>query len=126
MPPSPLPKDRLPPAWSLTTDTPSSTGHQPTPQQNLGPDLDVHPPPNLEPRTPPNSELHPPAPAEMPIDDFLDMLMNGKRKRPSPVQPPLNQEPRPLPNPIQPPPNPEPRPLSNPIQPPPNPEPRPL
>lgn len=74
-----LPEERLPPASSLTTDTPSTTGHQPTPQQSPGPDLDVHPPPNPGP--------HPPAMAEMPINAFLEMLMEGKIKRtfPAPV-----------------------------------------
>jgi hypothetical protein len=73
MPPMPLPEEHLAPAWLWTTDRPSTTGHQPTPQQNPGPDLDVHLPLNPEP--------HPPAVAEMPIDDFLDMLMGGKIKR---------------------------------------------
>jgi hypothetical protein len=71
--PPPLPEEHLAPAWLWTTDTPSTTGHQPTPQQNPGPDLDVHPPLNPEP--------HPPAVAEMPVDDFLDMLMEGNIKR---------------------------------------------
>ncbi|KAF8490457.1 hypothetical protein F5888DRAFT_1741418 [Russula emetica] len=67
--PPPLPEEHLPQAWPLTTKT---TSHQPTQQQSLGPDLDVHPP---------NPEPRPPAAAEIPIGDFLDMLIKGKVKR---------------------------------------------
>jgi hypothetical protein len=88
--PMPLPEDRPPLASSLTTDTLSTTGHQPTPQQNLqpaqtlqqslGPDSDTYLPPNtLQPE--PNLEPHPPPAVEVPIDDFLEMLMEGKIKR---------------------------------------------
>jgi hypothetical protein len=86
-PPMTLPEEHLPPARTLTIDTPSTTVHQPTPQQSLGPDSDVHPPPNLEP--------HPPAADEMPTDAFLDMLMKGKIKRtfPAPVNP-VRMDPR--------------------------------
>ena len=115
-PPTPLPEEHIPPAPSLTADTLSTTGHHPTLQQSSGPVLDVHPPPNTEP--------HPPVVAEMPIDNFLDMLMTGRTQRPK-LRPPLYPEPRPLPAPMQPSPNLEPRPLPNPLQPPPNPEPHP-
>jgi hypothetical protein len=76
-PPPSLPEERLPPAWSLTTDTLSTTGHKTTPQQSSGPDLDVHPPPNPEP--------HPLTVAGMPIGESLEMLMKGLTK---PLQPP--------------------------------------
>jgi hypothetical protein len=76
-PAPPLIEEHLPPAWPLA-DKPSTTGHQPTPQQNSGPDLDV--------KLPPNPKPHPPA-AEIPVDEFLDMLMKGliKRTFPTPI-----------------------------------------
>ena len=76
--PPPLLEEHLPPTWSLTTDKPSTTGHQLTLQQNSGPFLDVQPPSNLEPH---------PAAAKISVDEFLDMLMKGliKRTFPAPV-----------------------------------------
>ena len=76
-PPLPPLEKYLPPALPLTTDKLSTTGHQPTLQQNLGPDLDV--------QIPPNPELHPPAATKMEVDEFLDMLMKGLIKRTFPA-----------------------------------------
>ena len=81
-PPSrpPIPYSHLPPAFSppppassLITDNPWTTGHQPTPKQDSGPDLGVQPPPNPVP--------HPSEAAEIPIDKFSDLLKKAKLRR---------------------------------------------
>ena len=116
--PPPLAEGRLQSASSSAAHnpSPSTTGHQLTPQQNPGPDLDVHPPlnpeprpipnsgqpspnqephplPNPEPHSPPNPEQPRPNPGPHPstsgeVDEVLDMLKNGRIKRtfPAPVQ----------------------------------------
>lgn len=84
---TPPPKELLPQALSLTTDTLLTTDHKSTPKQSSGPGLGVHPPQDPKPR--------PPAAAEMPVDEFLDMLMNGKTKPPNPAQSPPNAGPHP-------------------------------
>ena len=80
--PSPNPEQPSPAAIDSSMDEPLEEGkiRQPTPVQR------------------------PPVAAEMPMDEFLDMLMKGEAKRPTPVQP--------SPNLVQPPPNPEPHPLA--------------
>lgn len=77
---SPVPEERLQPASSLATDNPLTTSHQPTPHQNPGLDLDLHPPLNPEP--------HPSVSGQAPIEEVAGILKNTKIKRtfPTPVQ----------------------------------------
>ena len=99
-PPS-IPEERLQAGLSLAIGNSLTTGHQLSPQQSAGPDLDV-PPPSLEPQPLPNPEQpllnqekpppsqgpHPSTSGETAIDEVLDTLKNTKIKRtfPAPVQ----------------------------------------
>ena len=82
----------------LTTDT---VVRPPTPQQRSG----------LESMyVPPNAEQHPPVAGDIPMNQFLDMLMKGDFEHLTSAQLPTSPEPPPLQNPMQPIPNPEPHP----------------